>query len=117
MGIQYLSYLDIPVERRTEKGLPLLNELRRSLGQPGLREDQRQAITARINRIVDWINGTMDAVDPAVPHCEPTRAASPPSLPDPVPPHPQPVDKKADKKADKNPVIEVDPEEEPPEVQ
>jgi len=63
MAVNHKNYLSIPTVRRRATASKSLAQLRDSLGNPVLTEEQRANVLERINRINQWAAGTLPTND------------------------------------------------------
>jgi len=67
MAIQSLSYLNIPEARRREMGSKALQRVYEALHDPMLSEEQRGRMQERIERLNQWVAGTLPVTEPPPP--------------------------------------------------
>lgn len=64
MGLRYLSYTAIPQAKRISSGHIYLKALRDALKVPGIDPGEKANLEAEIQRINEWMNGTLSVTPP-----------------------------------------------------
>lgn len=59
MAHKHLSYLDIPKSRRRVTAGKVISQLKDSLGNPALTDEQRTAVLSKIDQLNQWASGTL----------------------------------------------------------
>lgn len=66
MAHKHLTYLDIPAARRRATASKTIAQLKESLGNPILSEEQKSTLAERIDRVNKWASGTLPSTSHVV---------------------------------------------------
>jgi predicted site-specific integrase-resolvase len=60
MAAKTITYLDLPLDQRKKAAIRVREQIRSALSNPFLSADQRTNLTAQIDRITKWEQGTLE---------------------------------------------------------